>query len=407
MKPFQDYDLGTVIGNQREAIRKRIDELSNEVVLGNDIEVIVENLYQEYFIAPVVIGEEDFERRQIKQGKIRRYIDPVFRHFEGKEYVYVDGVIATFFFPYSGETDLFKCRASVYTLGGHPDIQIEDGYVSFRIEKTLDEMKGEKSKELLINELNRNVKDIRDSIGYANSNVNAFNSSLRKEAKELLLRKKEKVESFFAIASMLEVPIEKKEFAKTHIPLQRKIVPLSQHYESENYYGISDKEYEDILDAIKHTCSTYERTPSSYKSLKEEQLRDILLAALNATYKGNATGEAFRNKGKTDINIECDNRAAFVAECKVWSGVKEIEEAVQQLDSYLTWRDCKTAIIYFVRRKDFLSILDKADMALKEIDGIKSVTIVDRNIYKCQYYSKSNPGQIVRIRVMLFNLYSD
>ena len=92
--------------------------------------------------------------------------------------------------------------------------------------------------------------------------------------------------------------------------------------------------------------------------MQEEDLRNTLLAALNSTYLGKATGETFRNNGKTDICIEADDRAAFVAECKMWTGSKAVAKAIHQLDSYLTWRDCKTALIYFVRRKDFISVVD-------------------------------------------------
>lgn len=184
-------------------------------------------------------------------------------------------------------------------------------------------------------------------------------------------------------------------------------MPISHKYEAENYYGITVKDYKDVLSTLKHTASTYERTPSSYKSLHEEDLRNTLLAALNATYKGDATGETFRNAGKTDICIERENRAAFVAECKMWTGQKEVSSAVFQLDSYLTWRDCKTALIYFVRRKDFLKVLENAENALKTIDGMKRVSSVDKNEFECQLLSRTNPGQLVRIQVMLFNLYTE
>lgn len=139
--------------------------------------------------------------------------------------------------------------------------------------------------------------------------------------------------------------------------------------------------------------------------MHEEDLRNTLLASLNATYKGDATGETFRNKGKTDICIERKNRAAFVAECKMWTGQADVEKAVFQLDSYLTWRDCKTALIYFVRRKDFLKIMETAEVAIRAIDGMKSVRAVDKNEFECLFLSKENPGQQIRLRVMLFNLY--
>ena len=103
---------------------------------------------------------------------------------------------------------------------------------------------------------------------------------------------------------MFEVPVKKSAYAETHVPLQRKIVPIAHEYKKEDIYSISDANYADILATIKHMGSTYERTPKSYAAMKEEDLRNTLLAALNGTYLGGAVGEAFRNNGKTDICIE-------------------------------------------------------------------------------------------------------
>ena len=118
---------------------------------------------------------------------------------------------------------------------------------------------------------------------------------------------------------------------------------------------------------------------------------------MNATYKGDATGETFRKNGKTDICIERENRSAFVAECKMWTGQKEVKNAIEQLDSYLTWRDCKTALIYFVRRKDFMRVLEVAETSLKSFDGMKNVTPIDKNEFDCLLLSKANPGQQIRM----------
>ena len=407
MKPFREYDLSKVIANQWAAVNKKIDTMSNEEIMANDLDVLAENIYQEYFIEPVTIFEEDFSKRSIKQGKIQKYIDPFFRDYSDREYVEVDGVIAEFYFPYTGESDLFKCRASTFSMGVYPEITVNKTTVSFRIERSLSEMNNAKAKASLLGSLEQALKEIRDGLSYANNDVAAFNNSLKQQAMKWLEEKKKKVEAYFSIATMFEVPIEKKEYAQTHIPLKRHIVPVAKHYETSNYYGILDGDYKDILDSIKHTGSTYERTPSSYKTLHEEDLRNTLLAALNATYKGDATGETFRNRGKTDICIERDNRAAFVAECKMWTGQKEIGNAIDQLDGYLTWRDCKTALIYFVRRKDFLKTLESAEAALRAYDGMRNVVSLDKNEFECLFLSKANPGQQIKMRVMLFNLYCE
>ena len=407
MKPFQDYNLSNVIANKWTDVNKKIDAISNEEIMANDLDVLAENIFQEFFIEPVTIFEEDFSKRSVRQGKIQIFIDPLFRLYSGREYDEVDGVIAEFFFPYTGTSELFKCRASTFSMGLYPEITLNKSTVSFRFERSLSEMKNSNVKDNLLKSLEHALNEIRNGISYANQDVNAFNTSLKEQAFKCLEEKKKKVETFFEIATLFEVPIEKKEYAQTHISLKRNIVPTAKHYEYSNYYGISDSDYKDILDSIKHTGSTYERTPSSYKSLQEEDLRNALLATLNATYKGDATGETFRNKGKTDVCIERDNRAAFVAECKMWNGPKEVGKAIDQLDGYLTWRDCKTALIYFVKRKDFFKTLESAEAALRSFDGMRNVKAVDKNDFECLFLSKANPGQQIKMRVMLFNLYCE
>lgn len=405
MKPFRDHELREIIESQWVRVLDRIDTMPNEEIMANDLDILADNIYQEYFIEPVEILEEDFSKRSIKQGKIKRYVDPFFRDYSNQEYVYVDGVIGDFYFPYNGDGNLFKCKASTFSVSGYPEITVQNGFIIFRIEKTLEEMKASDAKDKLLGSLNHSVDSIKSGIGYANRDVASFNQGLRSKAFTELQKKREKVQTFFDVAKLLEVPIEKKEYAVKHIPLVRNITPVAKKYDKEDYYGIKDSDYTDILETIKHTASTYERTPSSYKSMHEEDLRNTLLASLNATYKGDATGETFRNKGKTDICIERKNRAAFVAECKMWTGQADVEKAVFQLDSYLTWRDCKTALIYFVRRKDFLKIMETAEVAIRAIDGMKSVRAVDKNEFECLFLSKENPGQQIRLRVMLFNLY--
>ena len=405
MQPFRDIDLGIVLSTQKKKLAERVDSFKNEEIMANDLEILANNLYEEFRIEPVEIMDEEFGKRYIGQAKIQKRIEPFFRNYYEKEYVDVDGIVMTFYFPFTGEEDLFKCHASTYTLSGYPDISISRGFISLRYEYSLNEMQREGAKDDALKKLEHDIKDIRNGISYANKDVEAYNASLQKQALQLLEEKKKKVESFFSVANMFEVPVKKSIYAETHVPLQRKIVPIAHEYKKEDVYSISDANYADILATIKHMGSTYERTPSSYAMMKEEDLRNTLLAALNGTYLGGAVGEAFRNNGKTDICIEEKNRAAFVAECKMWTGQKSIADALKQLDSYLTWRDCKTALIYFVRRKDFLAVLQTAEETLKTIPEMRQVQVLDKNEFKCCMVSTQNPGQQIQVRVMLFNMH--
>ena len=390
MKPFCEIDLRNAIQEQWKKVHKKVDSMSNEEIMANDSEILAENIYQEFHIPPVEIFNEDESKRSIKAEKIKKYIDPFMRDYGDKEYKYFDGIVATFYYPYSGERDLFKCKASTFSVSGYPEIDLGNEYISFRVEKTLNEMDGDNAKEKLLGSVSHDLNAIKTGIGYANSDAEEFNLSLKSQTLGFIQDKKKKVESFYSIAQALEITIEKKDFIARHIPIKRNILPIEHKYKSELYYCISDEEYNDILSMIKHTASTYERTPSSYKSMKEEDLRNTLLAALNGTYQGDANGEVFRNSGKTDISIESENRAAFIAECKMWTGQKEVERAIHQLDSYTTWRDCKTALVYFVRRKDFLNTLDNMRGTLNDIGCVKKVKEMDKNEFDVLVFSEKN-----------------
>jgi len=407
MKPFRDIDLSRSLAASKEKMKAQIDSFTNDEIMANDIELLADNLYEEFYIQPVVIHDEDLTRRKVSQSKVRRRVDPYYRDIYGREYIDVDGFEMSFYFPFEGEVDLFKCQASTFSLSGYPDITIQSGAIMLKYEKTLQEMEKEGAVESVMKAVEQDLKRLRSGIDYANNDVSRFNSTLRADAVKALVEKKKRVESFYSIASLFEVPVTKTEYAAKHVPMKRNISPIAHKYEKQSTYCITDKDYAEILETIKHTGSTYERTPASYASMHEEDLRNTLLAALNATYKGDATGEAFRNHGKTDICIERENRAAFVVECKMWTGQKEVQHAVEQLDSYLTWRDCKTALIYFVRRKDFLRVLSTAQAALRGVPFMRRVEVVDENEFKCSIASQNTPGQLVQVRVMLFNLYSE
>lgn len=403
IRPFANTTTESMLGSIRSRIINKVDSLSNEEIMGNDIEILVEKFYQDFYIEPVSIHEEDCSKRKVTQDKIKRD-GFVISNYQMKPYK--DSVLFEFHFPFDGCEELFQCRASTYSAGSYPQIELCEGEIIISMNKSIDEV-SHIDKNSITSAIDKSLNRIKLGIEYANNDIKKFNDRLKLFLMEHLSEKKNKVKAFYNVAEMLRIPIEKNEYTQQHIALKRRIVPISHTYNNENYYGIDEKEYFDILDVIKHTLSTYERTPSSYISMKEEDLRNTLLATLNGSYQGKANGETFRNNGKTDICIEQENRAAFVAECKMWNGKKNVENAICQLDSYLTWRDCKTALIYFVRRKNFLIILEEAKKALTNIGDMINVKEIEKNIFDCLFLSKSNLGQRVKIRVMLFNLYSD
>ena len=61
------------------------------------------------------------------------------------------------------------------------------------------------------------------------------------------------------------------------------------------------------------------------------------------------------------LKHEKDGSNLFIAECKIWHGQKQFLEAITQLfDRYLTWRDSKVALIFFVSNNDFTNVIKTA-----------------------------------------------
>jgi len=112
---------------------------------------------------------------------------------------------------------------------------------------------------------------------------------------------------------------------------------------------------EDVIGTIRAFANALERMPSTANqllSVNEESVRDVLLFALNANYKGAAVAEAFSGYGKTDVLLRWQDRDAFIGECKIWNGSARLGEAVSQLlERYTIWRDTRVALIVFFRSK--------------------------------------------------------
>ncbi|MFC0213896.1 hypothetical protein ACFFK0_15805 [Paenibacillus chartarius] len=155
----------------------------------------------------------------------------------------------------------------------------------------------------------------------------------------------------------------------------RRKMPVSQPASSAQPFkpepSLGSDDYEHILEIINKTALMLERSPQTFRSMGEEQLRDQFLVPLNSHYEGQATGETFNFNGKTDILIKAQDRNIFVAECKIWRGQKSLSDALDQLLGYSTWRDTKTALIIFNRNKDLTNVLSKIPETVKNHPNYK------------------------------------
>lgn len=263
-------------------------------------------------------------------------------------------------------------------------------------------------KEFVLNDFTNNFKDYISMIEYLNKDILDYNNSLEYKIIDLLEVRKNKAINFQNIKKKLEIPLELKENIPNLNPIQlqkRKKIkkPNSKDQSSKLEYYISNNDYTNIMNIIHLTCSSMETTAKTFTKNSEEELRDFIIATLDTHYTQQVSGETFRKIGKTDIQVIFENKAAFIAECKIWHGIKQFEAAINQVLGYSTWKDNKISIILFNKKnKDFKGILKSVEKWIK--DNTRSFSREKLNFWKCVLYLEEKNIEI-NISIQIYDLY--
>lgn len=171
---------------------------------------------------------------------------------------------------------------------------------------------------------------------------------------------------------------------------------------------MDDKMYVDILQTLYRAGQAMERKPSTYINKDEEALRDLFIFRLEDRYdSATVTGETFNFGGKTDICLKdsATNANLFIAECKIWRGAKAFSEAIDQLfDRYLTVRDSKVALMFFVAGNEFNSILTTIKQeATKHKYFVSHKGEREKSSFSYIFHLPTDPEQKVFFEIMAFH----
>lgn len=174
---------------------------------------------------------------------------------------------------------------------------------------------------------------------------------------------------------------------------------------SEPYYYISNEDYDLIIQIINKCMTQYERTSKTLKDLDEEDIRNLILGAINSNFNFAGSAESFSNKGHTDIMIEANNKAAFIAECKLWKGKSYVSSGIDQLLSYATYKDGKLALLVFNKsNKDFNKVLIEMESLIEEHSMKMSMINHKDNLWQYKFRSMTNETSVT-ITFIVANYY--
>jgi len=259
--------------------------------------------------------------------------------------------------PFEGEAELFYARASTSSsMPPRAQIRGQSLFLTYEIPHDTQERDIKQEAERMLGE-------VEQHLGWTRSDLNGFNQGLPAQAEQAITARRSRMLSNQGRAAALGIPLKNRpDSPKTYaLPeVRRKIVPIlplatTAAFEPEPV--LDAENYEHILSVIQNMALVMERSPTAFKSMGEEDLRQHFLVQLNGQFEGAATGETFNVHGKTDILLRSSGKNVFIAECKFWKGSKQYRETIDQLLGYTAWRDTKTAILVFNRGTNMSTVV--------------------------------------------------
>lgn len=378
-------------------IRSEVESMDDEEILGIDEEEYVEYLFEKYSLEPL---EKD-DSRKTSVEKL-------------KDWRETEGIIG------SVRTEIFKLKigypititaktAEVFEMGW--------GILPMRVhEWELDTSSGcinaivDNSQDAIRNEL----RLLDQVISNKNNLIQENNPSLKSAIRQIVDNRKKKViqdkEHFKNLVNEIDIPLEvvNKNAVKPinfGIKAEMKIlIPPKPKVKDE--YVLDRNKVLTIIEIINNVAANFEVAPDTYNRLGEEDLRNIILSSLNSVFAGKATGETFRKKGKTDILLNIEQGCILVMECKWWNGEKTLQEAIEQLFKYLTWRENHGIIILFVKNKGFTKVLSSVEASIMEYPSHeRRIEKLSESHFESYHIFPEDEEKSVAIHSLVYNLY--
>lgn len=402
MKVFNEMSVDQFIQNRNKDIEQEVENLEKDVFLEMKELKYVENLVNKYTIKPVSVDfsgmHGSIEEIDVPNDSL---MDIRFPRNMGLSHKRQN---ITHYIPVSGNIDLLRLKPSNIVAHGVEQIKLNDSNeICFEV-RVFDEPKDQ------IESIRKNKEEmIKVCLSNIEAKVKMFNMSLNKNINGLIESKRERISKQNALLESLGIQVKKRENVpeSLSLPIIKKEIAFEKSKVSNkdsNELFLTTEGYQQILRACHDLGVAMERLPNIHRDRGEESIRDILLMLLGINFES-VTGETFNAEGKTDILIKQNKHNIFVAECKFWHGSKKHLETIDQLLSYLTWRESKTAIIYFNKNQKIQPVLDAIE---NETPGHKCFVSkgekIETSWFNYRFHLKDDDSRYLDLAVLVFNL---
>jgi hypothetical protein len=355
---FSETSIFDVLENQKGKIKRTVNALEGNYLLNASEEDLIRALTDELRLDVPSIVDEGVHM-EYEEADIDVSGDPMRMIYDRNQPFYIKGVRVIISVPFQGDGGFLVVRPQAFTWQGSYEGRVAANEIQLAYTRT------DHDGAAIKREFDTTLRLLKQNLASLKASGDQFNGQLEQQVRQLVTERRNKLLADAHMAASLGLPIKRRDGMPTtySVPVQRRKPKIERPPASAGKFQpepvLAMEEYENILTIVRNMVRVMEQSPKAFEKMGEEDLRTHFLVQLNGQYEGRATGETFNFQGKTDILIREEGRNVFIAECKFWHGEKQFLETIDQLLSYLSWRDTKTAIFIFNRNANFSDVLSK------------------------------------------------
>ncbi len=364
------YPIQKAYNDITKKVKGKIESEKESVLIGNELNELIDYYFSLDNFSPIELDKNIPEEGLVERGfHIPEEMFTPKDFFEENHDFTTEEILVRI--PIKDNCSYAGLQQFCSPIGNDAAIRLRESYIGITVQ-----IKGvnfSKDNNTVSKEILTKKQVVYDWVDSLNQQIINLNQHLRSDIQRFLENRISTIQAtekrYQDLSEIINTPLTKKTDAVvTKIkldksPLVRRIKPMPSHHE---VYILDRNKVLDIIHVIDNQGYQFEKTPNTYLTLGEEQLRNILLVNLNTIFEGKAVGEAFSHRGKTDIFLHIVKGNILVAECKIWSGKKDYLQAISQVLSYLTWRNSFAILITFCRGKNMSRIIAEAGRHCKE-----------------------------------------
>lgn len=400
---FNKCSIHDVLLGQPDAVKKRVQSIPTNTLLNASEQDLVQALVDEFRLNVPVIKDDDIHIAESGEAQVDVSRDPMRMIRDRSRPFYMPGNKTVIAVPFDGDAQFFRVQPTSYSLSP-PRAEIGNG------ELLLTYVTTNQNAEAIKREYQGTVNSVKECLRALSESAVQFNGQLEGLVTAQLKARKDRLLADAGMTASLGLPMKKREGVPSTyvVPVARRVPRIEQIKTSGSFKpepALSAEDYEEILRIMKNMVQVMELSPHAFSAMGEEDMRSHFLVQLNGAFQGQATGETFNFQGKTDILIRVDGKNIFIAECKFWKGEKSFLATLDQLLSYLSWRDTKAAVVMFNRNADFSAVLAKiAETGPKHPNFKRDLGKQDESTFRYVFVQPNDPNREIMLTVMAFDI---